>query len=143
MKKIKNIILIALMLLCCGCISTYLGDKTYDKDTGNLTHSIVFYRGSLLAVTSFEDAIVDYNGVRINLTRYSDKGDVDMMNSISEMVVYSLASYASFGSYPTTIAIIDAFKSGRGQMVVAKVNSGETVTREDFELQPLLKQKGD
>jgi hypothetical protein len=131
MKILKTFIAITLVLLLTSCRTAWHIDKSYDAQ-GNTTHSSKFYMGNLLSTTTFANVGVDYNGVKFNLSNYNAKGDVEMMSAISEMVVYSIAAYGSMGAYPTTEAIINAFKSGEVAKVVKKVNNNEQVTVEDF-----------
>lgn len=138
MKKMIKLFCILLLCLFIGCRGTLYFDKSYDP-SGNITHKAGFYTGNLLSTTTFDNASVDYNGVKFTLNNFKSKGDVEMMESISKMVIYVIAAYGSMGAYPTTLAIIEAFKSGEVDKVVAKVNAGETVTINDFKSVPISK----
>jgi hypothetical protein len=132
MKRVMVCVLMMLCLFNTGCVMTGAKGEAYDVDK-KVTTEIGFWRASLFTVTAFEDAEFDYGNVKLKLTKYKNKGDVEMMSEVSELVIFCLATYSSFGSFPTTLAIIEAFKSGKAQKIVSKINNGEVVTKADFE----------
>lgn len=137
MKRIKNILItICLILLCSGCVSTFWEeDKTYvitEIGTTNIVESVHVGQKAFLIKSDISNLKIPYHGQTITLGNYSSAGDVAMMESISKCLVYSIAAYGSMGAYPTTIALIDALKSGEVDRVNTKYNNGEPLTEADF-----------
>jgi len=131
MKKTVMVGLIGCMFVFTGCRTTGYSEKSFDKD-GNVSHSATFYAWNLISMTSFSSAEVDYNGIKFKLSNFSGKGDVEMMDSISKMVIYAVAAYASMGTTISTETIFQALKSGEVDKVISKINSGEKVSISDF-----------
>lgn len=125
--------IIILVGLFSGC-QFAMWNSEYDKNK-----SVTVWQGSVLTKNTLKDAYVEYNGVIVKLSDWSSVGDVESIEAVSKGIIYALATYSSFGSYPTTLAIIEAFKNGDVEKISKKYDSGEIITKEDFTVIPVSK----
>lgn len=123
-------------MLCSSCVSTYWEEDTSyiptEFGTTNIVKSVHVGQKAFLIKSDISNLKIPYHGQMISLGNYSSAGDVESIEAIGKMVVYSIAAYGSMGAYPTTIALIDALKSGEVERIVNKVNNGEKLSLEDF-----------
>jgi len=136
-SKLLVIPVLLLSLLSSGCIHSYWNERkelVYNEITNstNELYSVRIGQYAILYKSDINNLKIPYKGGSITLGSFSTKGDVEMMDSISKMVVYSIAAYGSMGAYPTTVALLEALKSGEVDRVVAKVNKGEAISIDDF-----------
>lgn len=132
----KLLVIVPALLLLSGCVHTYWNESSQlvptDTGTTNVVSTVRVGQYAFLTKSGLHGFSFEHNGKKISVGNYSTIGDVEMMNSISKMVVYSIAAYGSMGAYPTTVALLEALKSGEVDRVVAKVNKGETISIDDF-----------
>jgi hypothetical protein len=137
MKKIVTIALLVCIFLCTGCVHTYWNEKkelVYNEITNstNELYQVRIGQYALLIKSDISNLKIPYHGESITLGGYSTVGDAEMMEKITKALVYSLAAYSSMGSVPAIEVILEAFKRGEVDKIVAKVQNGEPITKEDF-----------
>ncbi len=136
-NKMRKMIKVVGFVVMCGLLGgCQFASWKSEYGDGN---SVSVLQGSFLTKNTLKDATVNYNGVVVKLSDWGSTGDVEMTKTMGEIAIYAMASYMSMGSVPAIEAILQAFGNGKAQSVIAKVNSGIPVTKEDFEVAPVGK----
>jgi len=132
MKKVM-ISMTAALVMCSGCLSTYLNDTTAGVD-GKTIKEVTFYRGGLVTSTTMDSAEVNYNGVTAKLGNYSSKGDAEMGDVITSGIIGGILAYGTGGTSAVgsgvLAGIVNARKAKASQQAGAATNDLAVATGE-------------